>query len=72
MPRKPKPLADQLRAAIAAAEKQGVTRYQISKDSGVAASALSRLVSGERSVSIESAEAIAQAIGYQVRLDRDE
>jgi len=47
MPRKPKPIADQLRQLIRKAEKKGTTRYQIAKITGVSNGALSRIMSGK-------------------------
>lgn len=68
MPRKPKPIAEQLRAAIAKAEKRGVTRYQIAQASGVAQSTLSQFVHGKGHLRIESAERVAEAIGKRLML----
>lgn len=56
-------ITEALRIAVKASEK---SRYRLAKDSGLAESALSRLVSGERSVTIESAERLAEALGLEL------
>ena len=57
--------AEQLVQAI---ERSGESRYSISKGSGVNQSQLSRLVSGERAVSFESAEKLADYLGLEIVL----
>lgn len=69
MPRKPKPIADQLRQAIRKANRAGVTRYQIAQLSGVSEAQLSRLMAGTVAPRIDTAEAIARAIGKRIVLD---
>lgn len=59
--------ADALREAILAS---GETRYAIAKRAGLAESQLARLMSGERSLSLESAEALARALGLRIELTR--
>lgn len=58
-------LADQLIRAI---KSSGQTRYAISKGAGVSQSQLSRLVSGERSISFDSAERLADHLNYEIVL----
>ena len=50
-------------------EASGMTRYEISQRSGVTQSQLSRLVSGERSVSLDVAERILAAVDVRLMLD---
>ena len=49
-------------------ETSDKTRYRIAKESGVTASQLSRLMSGERGLSIESLEHLADYLGLEVIL----
>jgi transcriptional regulator with XRE-family HTH domain len=60
-------LLGSLRAAI---KSSGQSRYQIAKATGVAESVLSRFMSGERGLSIETAERIAAHLGLEVVLRR--
>ena len=55
----------QLREAVQAAP---VSRYRLSKQSGVSAASLCRLVSGERGLSIGCAEQLADALGMELIL----
>ena len=68
MPCKSTPIADQLRQIIHQAERQGITRYQLAKRSGVSEGQLSRLVHGEVSPRLDSADRIAKALGYRFHL----
>lgn len=43
-----------------------VSRYRIAKESGVEASALARLMSGERGLSIEAAERVADVLDLEI------
>ena len=56
---------DQLRRAI---EKANETPYAIAQGSGVNRSQLSRILRGERSLSIESAERVATYLGFDIVL----
>ncbi len=58
-------LLDELRAAIKAS---GLSGYRLAKDSGVTAGQVSRLMRGERGLSVESAEKLAAALGLRVEL----
>ena len=53
---------------IDAIEASGQTRYQIAKGSGVAQSQLSRLFSGESSMTTTNIERIAEYLGLEVVL----
>lgn len=54
---------DEIRKAI---EASGLTRYQIAKDTGIAQSQLSRLVNGERGLSVEAIERIAHYLDLEI------
>ncbi|MEK6704072.1 MAG: helix-turn-helix domain-containing protein [Planctomycetota bacterium] len=56
-------LLDAIRDAIKRAEADGVTRYQIAKDSGVSQAVLSRFVNRKRGLGVELAEQLAKALG---------
>jgi len=62
-------LLSELKRAMA---ESGKTRYRLAKESGVAESALCRLVSGERGLSVEAAEKLADAMGLRVVLQPKE
>jgi transcriptional regulator with XRE-family HTH domain len=55
---------------LKAIEHSGLTHYEIARRAGVAQSALSRLAAGTRSVSLETFEAIADALRLSVTLTR--
>lgn len=56
-------ILDELKAAI---EASGKSRYRIAQDTQIAESGLSRLMSGERGLSIESAEVLADYLGLEL------
>lgn len=56
-------ILDRLKKAI---RKSGKSRYRLARESGIAESALSRLVSGERGLSIEAAEKLALALDLEI------
>ena len=58
-------LTDKIRKAIV---DSGMSRYHISVETGIDAGALSRLVNGKRGIGIESAETIANFLGYEIVL----
>lgn len=60
-------LLDEIRRAI---EASGLTRYQIAKDTGVAQSQLSRLVNGERGLSVEAIEQLAHYLDLEIVIRR--
>lgn len=59
-------VANELRAALLASDK---TRYQVSQESGVDQAALHRFVGGG-GLRIESLEALARALGLEIRVVR--
>lgn len=58
-------MLDTLRRAV---EMSDESRYRIAQGSGVSAGQLSRLVSGERGLSIESAEKLADYLGLEINI----
>ena len=56
-------LVDAIRMAV---EASGQTRYRIAKESGVSAGQLSRLVNGERGMSVETIERLATYLGLEI------
>ena len=56
-------LLDTIRRAI---EASGHTRYRISQDTGITQSQLSRLMSGERGLSVETIEVLADHLGLEI------
>ena len=56
-------LVETIRAAI---EASGETRYRIAKETGIAESQLSRLMSGERGLSAETIERLADYLGLEI------
>jgi transcriptional regulator with XRE-family HTH domain len=63
MAKKTTTIVDQLREAI---EQSGLTAYRLSKETGVLESTLSRFLSGERDIRLETAAAIAEHLGLQL------
>lgn len=57
-----------LRALRAAIKENGLSGNELCKRAGVNKAALSRFTSGERGVSVESAEALAKAMGLEIVL----
>ena len=60
---KPKTVSERIRYAIETAD---VTHYRISKESGIEQSALSRFISGERGLSMEAIDALAEHFGLEL------
>jgi transcriptional regulator with XRE-family HTH domain len=58
-------LMDDIRKLIQNSDR---TRNRIAQDAGLSASGLSRLMSGERGLSVESLEQLADALGYTIEL----
>lgn len=54
---------NEIRAAIEASEQ---TRYRIAKQTGISQPQLSRLMSGERGLSIEALEKLADHLGLEI------
>jgi len=57
-------IGDVLKKAI---ERAGVTRYVISKETGIEQSALSRFISGERGLSMEAIGKLCEYLGLELR-----
>ncbi len=70
MPRRPKPIDDQLRDAIGKAERRGITQGSIATASGVSRPVLMRFMDGSGGLRVEQAEAVAEAIGWRLSLNR--
>jgi len=68
MSKKTKSVADDIRRAIAKAEKRGMTRYQIAKAAGMPQSQVGRIASGETMPMVDTAERIAKAIGCRLAI----
>jgi transcriptional regulator with XRE-family HTH domain len=56
-------ITEQLKKAI---QMSGLTRYEISKRSGVEQSALSRFVTGGRSLTLPAVDAICKTLGLKL------
>ncbi len=59
-------LVDAIRLAVEASSK---TRYRIAKESGVSAGQLSRLVNGERGMTVDTIERLADYLGLQITIE---
>ena len=55
-----------IRTAIKASDK---TRYRLWKETGIAQSQLSRLMTGESGLSLENLERLAKALGLRIVVD---
>ena len=67
MSKKPKKLDPTLAETIRTKIKvSDLSQYKIAKDSGVDSGTLSRFVSGERSISIETADKLCKVIGLKL------
>jgi transcriptional regulator with XRE-family HTH domain len=58
-----KTMSEVLRIAILSADR---SRYALAQESGVSQAQLSRFVSGERSLRLDSADRIAEALGLRL------
>jgi len=56
-------LLDEIREAIKASDK---TRYRLSKETAIPQSQLSRLMTGEKGVSFDALERLAEALGLEI------
>ena len=63
MPRRPSTVSDQLRRAILSAP---VTRYRISKETGVSEAALSRFVHRKQYLDLSSVDKLAAYLGLEL------
>lgn len=59
-------LMDAMRRAV---KVSGKTRYRIAKESGVSAGQLSRLVNGERGMTVDTIERLADYLGLQITIE---
>ena len=66
MVKRPRTISDQLRAAIAAAAEVGISRYRISRETGVEQSALSRFVHGKQGLDLSSIDRLAAYLGLEL------
>ena len=57
-------IADTLRQAI---KRSGKTRYRVAKDAGLHPSVILRFVSGERSLTLDTADGVVKALGLELR-----
>jgi transcriptional regulator with XRE-family HTH domain len=58
-----KQLSDQLREAI---QSSGISRYEISKRTGVSQAALSKFVLGQRGISMRAMDAVGLFLGLSI------
>jgi transcriptional regulator with XRE-family HTH domain len=58
-----KTLSQQLREAIT---KAGVSRYEISKETGVSQAALSKFILGHRGISVKAMDAVGAFLGLTI------
>jgi predicted XRE-type DNA-binding protein len=56
-------ILDELKNSI---ETSGLSRYRIAQETGIPQSALSRLMSGERGLSVENVEILADHLGLEI------
>jgi transcriptional regulator with XRE-family HTH domain len=59
-------LVDAIRRAV---ETSGKTRYRIAKESGVSAGQLSRLINGERGMTVDTIERLADYLGLRITIE---
>jgi hypothetical protein len=60
-------LTDQLRQAI---DDSGLSRYRISKETGISESALAQFYNGQRGLSMESLNALGECLKLKLTLGR--
>ncbi|MAE61020.1 MAG: transcriptional regulator [Planctomycetaceae bacterium] len=68
MPKKPQDIVEQLRRAIRDAEKRGLSQYAIAKAAGVHRAQLMRLMTGTVAPRLDTAQRMADAVGYDLAL----
>ena len=68
MAKKQQSIAEELRRAIAQAERRGLTKYAIAKAAKMPRSQMTRIASGENVPKVDTAARIAQVIGYKLAL----
>lgn len=65
--RKKIPLTNQLRAAI---DQSGLTRYRISKETGISEPSLSKFYLGQRGLSMDALNALAECLQITIHVGR--
>lgn len=65
---KTRSIAEQIRAAIAKAERSGTTQGAIAAKAGIPRSQIGRIASGENLPRLDTAEKIVKALGYHWQL----
>ena len=70
MPKKPKrkTLSDELRDAV---ERSGLTRYAIWQETGIDQGTMSKFMAGNRGLSLESIDKLADLLGLHVVTDAE-
>lgn len=70
MPKKPKrkTLSDELRDAV---EQSGLTRYAIWQETGIDQGTMSKFMAGNRGLSIESIDKLADLLGLHIVIDAE-
>ncbi len=63
MPKKPRKFSDQIRRAIG---DSGETRYRIAQETGLNEAALGKFFHGERGLSLDSLDKLAEYLGLEV------
>jgi transcriptional regulator with XRE-family HTH domain len=63
----PGKLTDQLRKAI---DDSGMTRYRISKETGISEATLSKFYLGQRGISMEALDALGECLQLRITLGR--
>ncbi|MHB8969722.1 MAG: helix-turn-helix domain-containing protein [Pirellulaceae bacterium] len=69
MAKKPRLISDQLRQAI---DESGLTRYRISKETGISQVTLSRFYHGERGLTLKALDKLGACLQLTVHLGRKE
>lgn len=65
---KTKPASEALRDAIAAAERAGITKYRISRDTGLNEAHIGRIAAGKAMPGLDTAQRILAAIGGELKI----
>jgi transcriptional regulator with XRE-family HTH domain len=68
MAKRKKNIADELRKAIARAERAGQTQYAIAKAAGMPQSQVKRVAEGQSDPTLRTAERIALAVGCKLTI----
>ena len=65
--RRSKKMTDQIRQAI---DDSGLTRYRISKETGIDESALAKFYNGHRGLSMNALDRLGEYLGLRIVMDR--